>query len=318
MERIVTVAVLVTLMATGMAGMPDAAVAVDEPSYVSVLFGRTQWVQARNCRAVTNGVDLGVAAQALTARGLTATGNLVLNQVPPSGYWCEGGFSLHPGWDRIATLRAAGWTFVSAGRSYSYMTGLTYAAQVNNSCGSLPLFQARGIDASGLFAYPNDMYSAAIQADPVSGCFDWGRTYGTGVTNRWEIGPPWFQSTHTVQGARCTKPNAGCPYAAQPKFQYTHPDAMAATIRGLQPGQWYTVQFYRFVTGSSLIPNDRFQWDCRATDPAIHWASRPEVYCWTDFLRVLDALAQERNAGGVIVADPATVADAWGRHVAPS
>ena len=284
-----------------------------EPSYVSLLFGRTQWVQARNCAAVANGVNLETVAQALATRGLTATGNIVLNQVPATGFWCEGGFSLHPGWDRIQQLRADGWDFVSAGKYYRYMPDLTYAQQRDNSCGSLPIFQTRGIDASGLFAYPNDKYNAAVQADPVSTCFDWGRTYGSGVTTESQAAFPWFQSTHTVQGARCSKPNAGCPYAAQYKWQYTHPDWMIATVRSLQPGQWYTMQYYRFVTGTSQIPNDRFQWDCRAADPAAHWATRPEVYCWSDFLRVLDALVQERDAGGLVVTDPATVADAWGR-----
>jgi hypothetical protein len=305
--------VLVMLIFCSMVAALSGPAAAAEPSFVSLLFGRTQWAHARNCVAVTNGVNLGSVAQELAARDLTATGNIVLNQVKPTGFWCEGGFALHPGWDRILPLRDAGWSFVSAGKYYRFMPNLTYAQQLDNSCGSLPVFQARGIDAGGLFAYPNDKYNTAVQTNPVSTCFDWGRTYGTGVTSRSTAGPPWFQSTHTVQGARCSKPNAGCPYAAQYKWQYTHPDWMVATIRSLQPGQWYTMQFYRFVTGTSQIPNDRFQWDCRAEDPAAHWATRPEVYCWTDFLRVLDALAQEVDAGRLVVTDPASVADAWGR-----
>ncbi len=305
---------LVSMMALGlvMTATPVTQSAT-QPRYVSILFGRIQWAQAENCVRMATAVDLGTAADALAARGLTATGNIVLNQVPASGFWCEGGFSLHPGWDRIQLLRQQGWSFVSAGKYYRYMTGLSYQQQKDNSCGSLPLFAQRGIDASGLFAYPNDQYSASIQADPVSTCFDWGRTYGTGVTSRWQAGQPWFQSTHTTQGARCNRPNAGCPYAAFEKWQYTLPSRIIATIQNLQPGQWYSVQFYRFVTGANLDSLDRFRWDCRATDPTLHWATRPEVYCWNDFVQVIDVLAQERAATGLVVTDPASVAAAWGR-----
>jgi hypothetical protein len=310
MRRLIAAAVAVASVSLVLT--PATAQTTDQ-RFVSILFGRTQWAQAENCVKMTNTVDLGAVSQALRSRGLNATGNIVLNQVPATGFWCEGGFSLHPGWDRIQTLRQQGWNFVSAGRSYINMSTATFQQAYNNSCGSLPVFAQRGIDASGLYAYPNDKYTTAVQTNPVSTCFAWGRTYGTGVNTRSQMGAPWFQSTHTTQGARCNMPNAGCPYAAQEKWAYTLPSSIIATIRGLQPGQWYSVQFYRFVTGANLDALDRFRWDCRATDPRLHWATRPEVYCWNDFVAVMDALAAERSAGRVVVTDPKSVAAAWGR-----
>lgn len=303
--------VILSVATTLVAVAPSAS--AEEARFVSLLFGRTQWVQAENCVAMRQGVPLDVAAAALSARGLTATANLVWNQVPNAGFWCEGGFSLHPGWDRIRPLVAAGWKVTSAGKYYRSFSSLTPTQQRDMSCGSLPLFAAKGVDASGLFAYPNDTWTVEAQTNIVSTCFDWGRTYGTGVNSRTSAGPPWFQSTHTVQGANCSVPNAGCPYAAQEKWRYTHPDRIVATMRGLQPGQWYAVQFYRFVTDANLDPLDRFRWDCRAADPGRHWASRPEVYCWSDFLRVIDEIAALRTSTGLVVTDPATVAAAWGR-----
>ena len=307
------IAVLAALAAFMLVTTPVATGQTADQRYVTILFGRTQWVHAENCVRDPNSIDLDQVSQALTSRGLTASGNVVLNQVPTTGFWCEGGFSLHPGWDRIQMLRQRGWSFNSAGRSYMNMAQATNQQALNNSCGSLPTFTQRGIDASGLFAYPNDKYTTAVQANPVSTCFGYGRTYGTGVNTRWLMAAPWFQSTHTTQGARCNMPNAGCPYAAQAKWAYTLPSSIIATIRGLQPGQWYSVQFYRFVTGANLDTLDRFQWDCRASDPRLHWATRPEVYCWNDFVEVLDALQVERSAGRVVVTDPRTVATAWGR-----
>ena len=307
------VAVFTAAAALALLLTPAASSQTADRRYVTLLFGRTQWAQAENCVRDPRAVDLGAVSQAIRNRSLTATGNIVLNQVPATGFWCEGGFSLHPGWDRIQTLRQRGWTFVSAGRSYINMATATYRQAYNNSCGSLPVFAQRGIDASGLFAYPNDKYTTAVQTSPVSTCFKYGRTYGTGVNTRSQMGPPWFQSTHTTQGARCNMPNAGCPYAALAKWAYTLPSSIIATIRGLQPGQWYSVQFYRFVTGSNLDTADRFRWDCRASDPRLHWATRPEVYCWKDFVSVLDVLKTEKDAGRVVVTDPKSVALAWGR-----
>src|SRR5688572_30204368 len=102
------IAALVAVSAVTLLMTPATAQTTDR-RFVSLLFGRTQWAQAENCVRVTNTVDLGTVSQALQARGLSATGNIVLNQVPASGFWCEGGFSLHPGWDRVMQLRQQGW-----------------------------------------------------------------------------------------------------------------------------------------------------------------------------------------------------------------
>jgi hypothetical protein len=283
-----------------------------EPRFVSILFGRNQWVQAEGCTRMANTVDLGVAATELARRGLTATGNVVLKYTPATGLRClSGGYFIHPGWDWIQQQASGGWHFASAGRYYRWMTNLTYAQQVDESCGSLPAFQSHGINATGMFAYPNDKYTIDIQRDPVEPCFRWGRTYGTGVTTHALASSPWFQSTYSVYGGRCAVPGTTC-YAANPKYRTTPPDQMISQIRSLQPGQWYTIQFYRFVTGANLDPTDHFQWDCTSPDPARHWMNKVEMYCWSDFLRVIDALASERDAAGLVVTDPLGVANAWG------
>ena len=64
------------------------------------------------------------------------------------------------------------------------------------------------------------------------------------------------------------------------------------------------MQAYRFVTGVRTGPAS--QWDCTSTDPAQHWTSRAELYCWDDFRWALDQIGDD-----VIVTDSRTVADAW-------
>ena len=76
-------------------------------------------------------------------------------------------------------------------------------------------------------------------------------------------------------------------------------------MAGLQPGQWLTLQAYVLVTGSR--PG---LWDCTAPDWRDHWTADWERYCWSDYLRILDA-----TPAGAIVTDPKTVGQAWGRVV---
>jgi hypothetical protein len=78
----------------------------------------------------------------------------------------------------------------------------------------------------------------------------------------------------------------------------------------VSPGSWFNVQFYRFVTGS--YSSSHSSWDCSSPDWREHWVSRNELYCYDDFLRVMDA-AQAAVASGVVLADPHSVAVAWGR-----
>jgi hypothetical protein len=63
---------------------------------------------------------------------------------------------------------------------------------------------------------------------------------------------------------------------------------------------------YRFVTGSHT--SSTFDWDCTNADPNLHWVSNAELYCYDDFLWALQQIPDD-----VVVTDPATVAQAWGR-----
>ena len=57
-------------------------------------------------------------------------------------------------------------------------------------------------------------------------------------------------------------------------------------------------------TGTAL------SWDCTSADWRQHYTSRQEVYCYNDFLAIMDGL-RDAVTTGVTVTDPATVARAW-------
>ena len=298
------------LVLVWLASAPSAA-AAEGPGYVTIMFGRTQWAAAASCSPLPGAVDLGQIAQALAARGLVATGNVVTNWTQPTGFRCFATV-LQPGWDRLAMLRDTfGWTFVSAGRSHRDLTKLTPSEQVSESCGSLgPLYDHGHDRAWGLFAYPKNRSTTSLQAEIVSTCFAYGRRYAPTTNDRSAMAFPWFQKTHSLDGGACNDPALSCWNVAAPKH-YESPVAVRELF-AVPADHWYTVQFYQLVEGrlGTVGGTSSQRWDCTSADWHQHWTSRSELYCFADFLAALDGIPP-----GVVVTDPASVAEAWGRVV---
>ena len=306
-----TIALLVVIGA----GPPPPAGAAG-PGYLTLSFGRTQWVTTKDCVRLPNTIDLGQVAAEFRARGLVGTGNVVTGRTPEAGFGCFHGYVLHPGWNRLASLRdGSGWTFVSASRTYANIASLTPAQQWDESCGSLATFEEHGhMRAWGLFAYPNDSWSVATQTDVVSTCFAYGRAYddslpldADNLNVRSAMSAPWFQRTSSLFGGACNDPALPC-YSLVSERRYGSVTDLRRLVQ-VSPDRWFNLQAYRFVTGSyGSLGRAGMNWDCRSPDWRAHWASASELYCWVDYRRILNAIPDT-----VVVTDPASVADAWGR-----
>jgi hypothetical protein len=288
------------------------------PGYITIQFGRTMWQQAVHCDPAVQAPTLGDVADALEARGLVATGGIVLDRTPDTGLYCWHGWALHAGYDRILALQARGWSFVSQSQTYRQMPTLTYDEQVAESCGTIPTLEAHGVvHPDAMFAYPANKSTDAIQADPVNGCFAYGRRYASNALNvRSQMSAPWFQRTQSVAGGLCNLSSLPCYTKAgttptQPTSRYTNPMAIVKKM-AVAPDTWYAVQFYRFVSGTWQYPKNH-GWDCTGSDWRTHWTSNGELYCWEDFLQIADA-AQAAVANGAVDAGPYDVAVAWGRR----
>ena len=281
---------------------------VADTRYLTLGFGRTQWVTARQCERMPDTVDLGEVAAAMTARDLTGTGNVVIDRAGETDPACMN-YGLMATWPQIAELRdSQGWSFVSAGQGYRNMTELTPDEQVAESCGSLDALEAHGhMRGWGLFAYPNNRRDPTIQSTVVSTCFAYGHAYDYRFNELGGMAPPWFQRTFSVNGGACNTVGAWCYSLANTgaKYHYRTRESLASLM---QPGagEWSVVQTYRFVTGAHSSPT--FDWDCTSADPNLHWVNNAELYCFDDFLWALDQIPPD-----VVVTDPATVAEAWGR-----
>ncbi len=256
------------------------------------------------CKELPNSVNLLRVASLMKDRGRTGVGNVVLSRHGVSRS-CFLNYVQQPSWNDLTQLRTQyGWTMVSAGMDYQNMTSLTPDQQRAESCGSIGALARRGhTRAWGLFAYPNNKYSDTIQREVVSKCFAFGRKYGlTGTTKTEASAFPNWQQTISVNGGRCADTTLPC--SAGTGRTYLTPDRLVPLTKPLS-GTWTTMQWYRFVTGTSSVGTVA-KWSC--TGPASsHWTSDAELYCISDFLRVIDAIPST-----VSVLDPASVAERWG------
>lgn len=281
-------------------------------AYVTISFGRTQWAQTDDhCAPLLGAVTLDRVAADMAARGISGTGSVVLNRTTETSFTCVGSYYLSPGWDTLAWLRDTyGWSFISHSKSYRDMTTLTPRQRKAESCGTLPTFEDHGfLRAWAMFAYPGDRYTTRIQRHVVSTCFAFGRRYLPDINRRSTMSDPWFANVDSVNGGSCNRAGRRCETVNGAVYPYRSPADLIARVR-VNPGQWYQLQFYRFVTGSRGTPGGSrpWRWDCTTSHWRLHWTSRAELYCYRDFLRILDAVPSS-----VTVTDPATVAAAWGR-----
>ena len=288
---------------------PPGVASTGHAAYLTLMFGRTNWqaVARTGCQPLPGAVPLDQVSAALVARGLRATGAVVVNRTRETTNFCDS-FVKYPSWQQLAQLRDQdGWTFVSAGTNYTDVTQLTPEQQQANTCGSLPTFVNHGhLRAWGMYAYPNDKSNATVQSNVVSNCFSYGRKYGQGSISFSNLTSPWFQVTNTINGGPCNDNALPCyNYPAIRTRRYMPPTKLGTLMN---PGTdvWSTVQMYRLVTGA--YANEDHKWDCTSPDWRAHWTNQHELYCFNDYLMALDTISPH-----VVVTDPATVATSWGR-----
>jgi hypothetical protein len=284
------------------------------PGYLTLLFGRTQWVATSpQCTALAGQPTLLNIAQALQSLSppRTGAGDVINERIGATSEDCIN-YQLYPSWSDLATLQDQyGWTMVSGSEDYQYMTSLTTAQQVAASCGSLTgpdgLYAHGDTQAWGMFAYPDNKRSTAIQTDVVSQCFAFGRTYEAGRNVEADMKAPWFQRTNSILGGECNEPT-GCPGSVVVKNQSGQPvhyesPVTLDNLMDVAGGEWVVVQMYKLVEGENLTGSPT--WDCNGPWQE-HWTSMTELYCENDYMAAVDQIP-----ANVLTVDAATVAEAW-------
>jgi hypothetical protein len=285
---------LLLLGATQPVAHAEAAVA---GGYLTILLAHSaETAVDSHCIPLAGVVTLEQQAATYTARHLSGvTGTVITSWPQQSTDRCIAGMALQPqpkpllvaSWDRLSNLAATyGWSFVSASRTYTDLTQLSPSAQQSEICGSLTDLQNHKLPgAHGLFAYPNNHYTYALQLAVTARCYSFGRTYN-GTSSVVPVASPWMVHTYSLNGGNCNDPTLAC-YQGTARYRYTSPPTLAAQLAP-GAGHWAIVQGYRFVTGA--FSADTLSWDCTSPNWQQHWTAGPdatEVYCWGDWLAAL-------------------------------
>lgn len=305
---------LASLAALGAAVPISTAHAATPGGFVTIQFGRAMQGSftgtTAQCIPVPGMNNLTYEAQDLQARGMTATADVVVAYTGATADNCKSG-EIYTDWADLQGLVATyGWGIASAGATYQNVGLMTPDQQQADICGSLDTFTANGLDAHGLFAYPNNSWTTTVQTNITATCFDYGRSYHAALNTQAKMNPDGIQGTASVTGGLCIAGAALCtqpaPISGQKGKTYISPASLEHQLSIETVGQWLSIQFYKLVSGTGS--DGIFSWDCSSPDVTLHWTSQPEMYCQNDFDAILSAVTP-----GAIVTDPATVATAWGR-----
>ena len=291
------------------------------PGYLTLLFGRAEWVAASStCVPVPGQPTLLNIAQGL-ATAQPSTPRTGVSDVVSGWVGTESETCVHhdpyPSWQDLATLRDTyGWSLVSEGESHADMTTLTTAQQVTESCGSLTNpqgFYAHGYPVAwGMFSYGNNKFTTAIQTSVVEKCFALGRTYRGGRNIEGSMLANDMQQTNSILGGTCNAyPCAGesSPTRNQHgNIIYYQPPESLVNLMNVAGGQWVVVQMYKLVNGTCATATKScggLAWNCNGVWQT-HWTSKPELYCYADYMAAVASIP-----ANVVNVDPAFVAQAW-------
>lgn len=292
------------------------------PGYLTLLFGRAEWVAASSsCVPVPGQPTLVTIAQALAAELPPRTGvaDPVTDWVGAQTETCVH-HDPYPSWQDLNTLKNTyGWSFASEGELHAYMTTLTTPEQVVESCGALTNpdgFYAHGLsDAWGMFSYANNEYTTAIQTGVVAKCYAFGRTYRGGRNIEGQMLPNDLQQTNSILGGTCNElALSACPGETKPtlnqhgKAIYYQAPSSLVNLMNVGGNQWVVVQMYKLVNGTCSTSTKScggLSWNCNGAWQT-HWTSEPELYCNADYMAAVATIP-----ANVLTVDPATVATAW-------
>ncbi len=332
MRRVIATTSLILAIAgiSVLATSNSAVGATSGTGYLTISFGRSVYGQFNNigCTKPTVGamtLDQVLSELSTQSRPLTAVGNVIVDRTSSTSTNICVGNNTYPTWAQLVQWHSEyGYDVTSDGDTYAHLAGpgaisFPYTSPVNgmvipslNSeiCGSLSYFTQNGLNAVGMFDYPDNKYSASIQLSTTATCFDFGRMYNTGpnIEPTTESGNNWFASTISINGGDCNDPSPTdtCHNIKGATRQYTNVPHLES-LANVNPGTWVDLQFYRLVTGSN-INNSTNSWDCTSPNWYDHWTGQSELFCNNDFLSIINSIPST-----VIVTDPATVATAWGR-----
>jgi hypothetical protein len=317
--------------------------------WLTIHFGRTNWGVAGQggaaCATYDNPVNgtvfLDEVAALLSDHDYRAEGSVPFGQFDPDPAVrrCPWRGVMSASLNDLGMLRDTwGWTFVadsigpvpSDPSDRPSIETLSCTDKITTASASLAELARSGHRrAWGLFADPGNSVTTATSSEVTSRLYSFTRKYGSNLaqnqlTQAKALAGDWARFKSVV-GGRCADASAPCynhQVAGDPgNTLYEQPDYLFPYMIAT-PGAWRGIQFYRFVRGANLPggypgtptapagSSRESYWDCTSPNPARHWTSRAEIYCYADFVHLVERLYAEYP--DVVTADTAHVATTWG------
>lgn len=171
-----------------------------------------------------------------------------------------------------------GGAVTSEGYAHQSLSSMTPAQRRADTCGVLGDYAAKGLNASGMYAYSGGPYIDTYQRSLVSTCYAFGRKYATSMNVMSALKYPWALKVQSLSGG-CVSREAGCFGKFSPKT-YTTPASLTSRFTP-GSGQVAVLQIYHLLQGRGPT------WDCQSSN---HQTSRTEDYCLSDLTAYLDNL----------------------------
>ncbi len=280
-----------------------------DPSYITVMWGRSNWQATNGCKVPAGARTLEENAIDMRARGVFGVGGVVIDRTDETERPCVNGITTQSSWQDLARLRDNyNWKFISQSKTYADLTLLSTEEERYQETGAtLPFFEAHGhMRAWGAFNYPNDKQNLAVQQTTMR-YFAFGRKYDTGKNTRTSVSSfPYTMNTRSINGGKCFNTELPCNKTKLNLGGRTTPVPDIIDILNPSANGWGVVQAYRLVEGKNGTLGQPMAWDCTSPRWQDRWTSKAEVYCRNSFLQALDG-----RSTAATVADPATVAEAW-------
>ena len=289
--------VVACLLGAAMA-WPATAPAATAPAYVTPLMAHTAWTATDGCNAVPGVVTLPNVLAGHVQRGYELSGTVVTSWIKASTRNCIENLAvkpfpkpiLLPSWADLKQLHTKypWFDLASASVDYKELTSLTASQQTSEACNSASTITSNGWPSPlSLFAYPNNKFTASMNATILSSCpYTLGRRY-SGSANTKSSVTSGFLNVYSINGGHCTDTTLPCSTLST-RYPYT-PESTLAKLFHPAAGTWVVPQFYRLVTGNHAT--GRLQWNCTGAESS-HYTydtggDSTELYCANDYYAAL-------------------------------
>lgn len=263
--------------------------------YLVVQISRSIWDVSARCEPLPGTYPLDQLAAHMHDQDQVLTVGVVTGRTLEHERFCRSRNN-YASWDDLQSLHD-NYAVHLASQTKDYLDNRTLSDEqvVDQTCGSLDVIHAHGLNGSGELFWPHNGWDDRTW-NLAKDCFASGRMWGDGINP--PLSEPSMVKAKNANGGRCTDPTAECSkYEFNRATEYTSLGTLTRIVDKAAVGYVGVLQYYGFVTGTGDY--GAASWDCTGPNNR-HWTSLGEMSCAVDVLALVDYAASK----GVRVVSP--------------